>query len=106
MVLEDWTSPWSVSCCIEVQVWNEFKDFIAGRRSSREVAKGRLHLLLAHDRTGLDGAKLQEMRDEITQVIAKYVEVDPSAVDIQVERVDRESTQLKVSGPVRARTVP
>ena len=85
------------------QVWNDIKGFLSGRRSSRDVAKGRLHLVLAHDRTGLDGSKLQEMREEITAVIAKYVEIDPAAVDIQIERVSRESTELRVSSPVRNR---
>jgi cell division topological specificity factor len=85
------------------QVWNDIKGFLKGRRSSRDVAKGRLHLVLAHDRTGLDGAKLQAMRDEITAVIAKYVEIDPEAVDIHIERVSRESTELRVSSPVRNR---
>lgn len=85
------------------QVWNDIKGFLTGGRSSRDVAKGRLHLVLAHDRTGLDGAKLQEMRNEITQVIAKYVEIDPDAVDIHIERVSRESTELRVSSPVRNR---
>ena len=75
------------------QVWNDIKGFLTGRRASKDVAKGRLHLVLAHDRTGLDGAKLQEMRDEITAVIARYVEIDPEAVDIHVERVSRESTE-------------
>ena len=83
------------------QVWNDIKGLFSGRRASKEVAKGRLHLVLAHDRTGLDGAKLQEMREEITQVIAKYVTIDPDAVDIQIERVSRESTELRVSSPVR-----
>jgi cell division topological specificity factor len=85
-------------------VWNELKDLISGRRSSREVAKGRLHLVLAHDRTGLDGARLQEMRDAITEVIAKYVDIDSDAVEIEVERLTRDETQLKVSSPVRARS--
>ncbi len=83
------------------QVWNDIKGLLTGRRASKEVAKGRLHLVLAHDRTGLDGAKLQEMRDEITAVIAKYVSIDAEAVDIQIERVSRESTELRVSSPVR-----
>ena len=83
------------------QVWNDIKGLLTGRRSSKEVAKGRLHLVLAHDRTGLDGAKLQEMREEITKIIAKYVTIDPDAVDIQIERVSRENTELRVSSPVR-----
>lgn len=86
------------------QVWNDIKGFLTGKRSSRDVAKGRLHLVLAHDRTGLDGAKLQAMRNEITAVIAKYVEIDPEAVDIHIERVSGESTELRVSSPVRNRS--
>ena len=84
-------------------LWNDFKTFLTGNRTSKDVAKGRLHLVLAHDRTGLDGSKLQDMRDEITAVIAKYVEIDPDAVDIHIERVSRESTELRVSSPVRNR---
>lgn len=84
-------------------VWNDIKGFLGGRRSSKEVAKGRLHLVLAHDRTGLDGAKLQEMRQKIADVIAEYVDIDSEAVDIQIERVSRESTELRVSSPVRNR---
>lgn len=83
-------------------MWKEIRDLILNsRKSSREEAKGRLHLVLAHDRTGLDGAKLQELREELSQVISKYVEVDLEHVDIRVERVDRESTELKVSSPLR-----
>lgn len=82
------------------QVWNEIKGFLSGKRSSKDVAKGRLHLVLAHDRTGLDGAKLQEMREEITRVIAQYVKIDPAAVEIEVERVSSEDTELRVSSTV------
>jgi cell division topological specificity factor len=74
-----------------------------GRPSSREEAKGRLHIVLAHDRTGLDGAKLLAMRNEIAEVMARYVSIDDDAVEIHVERLSRESTQLKVSSPLRAR---
>ena len=44
-------------------MWHSIKNFVTGRRSS-EVAKGRLHLVLAHDRSGLEGGRLQEMREE------------------------------------------
>jgi cell division topological specificity factor len=73
------------------------------RPSSREEAKGRLHLVLAHDRTGLDGARLMEMRSEIAAVLSRYVAIDDDAVEIQVERLSRENTQLKVSSPLRSR---
>jgi cell division topological specificity factor len=84
-------------------MWNEIKGLFGGRRPSREEAKGRLHLVLAHDRAGLDGGRLQELRSEIAAVIARYVEIDHESVEIDVERVSREDTQLRVSSPLRAR---
>jgi cell division topological specificity factor MinE len=84
-------------------MWNEIKGLFFVRRSTREEAIGRLQLVLARDRAGIDGAKLQEMRAEIAAVIAKYVEIDVDSVAVQIERVSRESTQLKVSSPLRAR---
>lgn len=82
-------------------MWNGIKSFLAGK-SSREVAKGRLHLVLAHDRAGLEGARLQEMREEIAAVIAKYVQIDAAAVEIQIETRSRE-TQLTVSSRIQPR---
>lgn len=82
-------------------MWQNIKGFFTGKASS-QVAKGRLHLVLAHDRTGLDGGKLQEMRQEIATVIAKYVPIDAEAVEIQIETRNRE-TQLTVSSSIPAR---
>jgi cell division topological specificity factor len=84
-------------------MWQNIKNLFNGK-PSREVAKGRLHLVLAHDRTGLDGGRLQEMREEIAKVIARFVEIDPEAVDIQIETRNRE-TQLTVSSAIQARPV-
>ncbi|MEO6774907.1 MAG: cell division topological specificity factor MinE [Kofleriaceae bacterium] len=85
-----------------ITMWQNIKTLF-GTKPSREVAKGRLHLVLAHDRTGLDGGRLQEMREEIAKVIARYVEIDPEAVDIQIETRNRE-TQLTVSSAIQARS--
>lgn len=83
-------------------MWNNIKNFLGGR-SSREVAKGRLHLVLAHDRTGLEGGKLQEMRAEIAAVIAKYVSIDAEAVEVQIEQTRSRKTQLTVTSSVQPR---
>ncbi len=82
-------------------MWNGIKNFLSGK-SSREVAKGRLHLVLAHDRTGLEGGRLQEMREELAAVIAKYVTIDTDAIDIQIETHKRQ-TQLTVSSAIQPR---
>ena len=82
-------------------MWSGIKAFLTGK-SSREVAKGRLHLVLAHDRTGLEGGRLQALREEIAAVIAKYVPIDADAVEVQIETRSRE-TQLTVSSPIASR---
>ena len=82
-------------------MWDSFKSFF-WTKSSRDVAKGRLHLVLAQDRTGLEGARLQEMRSEIAAVIAKYVPIDADAVEIHIETQDRQ-TQLTVSSTLASR---
>ena len=82
-------------------MWNGIKNFLSGK-SSREVVKGRLHLVLAHDRTGLEGGRLQEMREELAAVIAKYVTIDVEAIDIQIETHKRQ-TQLTVSSAIQPR---
>ena len=82
-------------------MWENLKSFFVGK-PSREVAKGRLHLVLAHDRTGLDGGRLQEMREEIAKVIAKFVQIDAEAVEIQIETRNR-ATQLTVTSAVQPR---
>lgn len=84
-------------------MWNGIKNFISGK-SSRDVAKGRLHLVLAHDRSGLEGGRLQEMRAEIAAVIARYVPIDAEAVEIQIETRSRQ-TQLTVSSAIQPRNV-
>jgi cell division topological specificity factor len=82
-------------------MWTNLKNFLTGRRSS-EVAKGRLHLVLAHDRSGLEGGRLQEMRHEIAAVIAKYVKIEADEVEIQIETRNRAS-QLTVSSRIQPR---
>ena len=82
-------------------MWQGFKSLFWTKRSG-DVAKGRLHLVLAHDRTGIDGGRLQEMREEIAAVIARYVPIDADAVEIQIETRNRE-TQLTVSSAIQPR---
>jgi cell division topological specificity factor len=84
-------------------MWQGIKTFFTGK-SSGEVAKGRLHLVLAHDRTGLEGGRLQEMHAEIAAVIAKYVPIDADAVEIHIEKSGHaRETHLKVSSSIQPR---
>ncbi len=84
-------------------MWNGIKNLFSGK-TSRDVAKGRLHLVLAHDRSGLEGGRLQEMRAEIAAVIAKYVRIDADAVEIQIETRGR-LAELTVSSAIQPRNI-
>ncbi len=63
-------------------------------KSSSAVAKERLQLVLVHDRSNLSPEQVQAMKDEILEVIARYVDFDRDAVTIRLANQDRESMLL------------
>lgn len=63
-------------------------------RNSANHAKERLKLVLVHDRTNLTPGALEALKDELIQVISRYVEIDPTAVNIQMEQEGREQRLL------------
>lgn len=67
---------------------------------SKDEAKQRLKVLLIHDQVDLTPAQMEQMRDEVVQVIRKYVEIDESAVDFRLDRGDT-GVELVSSVPVR-----
>lgn len=52
--------------------------------NSRDTAKERLHLVLMQDRANVSADFLDLMRQEIIEVIKKYVEVDESEIDVRI----------------------
>ena len=46
------------------------------RVTSREEAKRRLKLIIAHDRASISPQVMELMRKEILQVVARYMEID------------------------------
>lgn len=75
-------------------------DRIFGRKRSAENAKERLQLVLIHDRTDLTPAELDALKDDLLAAISRYVEIDPQAVRIGVEREGR-SQRLVADIPLR-----
>ncbi len=65
-------------------------DRLMNKTSSADTAKQRLQLVLIHDRANLPTGKMEMMKDELMQVISKYVEIDRGNVEIAVENEGRE----------------
>ena len=55
---------------------------------SKEDAKQRLKFLLIHDQVDLTPAQLETMKNEIMEVIQRYVEVDTESMEFSLSRED------------------
>ncbi|MEI6857410.1 cell division topological specificity factor MinE [Psychrilyobacter sp.] len=56
-----------------------------GRKKSSAVAKDRLKLVLIHDRRLISNTVLNQMKDELIQVISKYIKIDQEEINIQFD---------------------
>ena len=66
---------------------NFFKRMVKSEQKelgSKEAAKERLHLVLMQDRANVSADFLELMKQEIIDVIKKYIDVDDSAIDVRL----------------------
>lgn len=54
------------------------------KEDSKTTAKERLHLVLAQDRANISADFLEMMKQEIIEVIKKYVDIDEGAIDVRM----------------------
>ncbi len=72
--------------------------------SSKEIASNRLKLVLMQDRTNLDTATMERMRNELIEVISRYIVLDQEALELNLANED-DSMALMLTIPVlRAKT--
>ena len=77
------------------------------RKNSAPVARDRLQILLAHERSNIEGQSdlITKLREEILAVISKHVTIDQDKVQIKLDRgasvstleIDVEVPGLKIS---------
>ncbi|BAS28613.1 cell division topological specificity factor MinE [Limnochorda pilosa] len=67
---------------------------------SKDAAKDRLRLVLMYDRKSLSPEMMSLIKDEMVQVISKYMEIDAEGVQVDLDQ-EREQAMLVASVPVR-----
>ena len=73
--------------------WNNNSD-------SRNHAKSRLKLIIAHDRASINPDMMKAMREEILEVVARYVEVNREEMEFSLSN-DQRMTSLTANLPIR-----
>ncbi|MEL7009642.1 MAG: cell division topological specificity factor MinE [Cyanobacteria bacterium J06643_13] len=68
--------------------------------NSRNHAKSRLKLIIAHDRASINPDMMEAMREEILDVVARYVEVNRDEMQFSLSN-DQRMTSLTANLPIR-----
>lgn len=63
--------------------------FFGTKKKTASVARERLQIILAHERSGNTGPDyLPQLQRELVAVISKYVAINPDDIKVQLERRD------------------
>ena len=76
--------------------------FLLGqKKSSASVAKERLQIILAHERSDRDAPDyLPQLQKELIEVISKYIKIDPDDIKVNVEKQGSlEILEVKIEMP-------
>lgn len=60
------------------------------KKTSSDVAKDRLKLLLVSDRSNCSPDVMEQIKNDIIEVISKYMEIDATGLDIQITQTESE----------------
>ena len=82
-----------------------FQKFRKGEKEeSKSTAKERLHLVLAQDRANISADFLEMMKQEILEVIKKYIDIDEKAIDVRL--TNKEGEDGKIGAPALYANIP
>lgn len=66
------------------------------KKSSGDIAKDRLKLLLVSDRANCSPEIMEKIKNDIIQVISKYMEIDAEGLDIQITQTESDGNNGNV----------
>jgi cell division topological specificity factor len=81
-----------------------FLSFLLGeKKKTAGVAKERLQIILAHERSGRSAATpnyLPDLQRDLVAVISKYIKINPEDIKVHLERQDNlEVLEVKIELP-------
>ena len=81
-----------------------FFSFLLGeKKKTASVAKERLQIILAHERSGRNAAEpdyLPDLQRDLIAVISKYVKINPEDIKVQLDREENlEVLEVKIELP-------
>lgn len=77
-----------------------FRNLFRAEDSSKQVAKDRLRLVLVQDRISLSANDFDALKEELLQVISKYMDIDDTDINVDVQR-DGQTAALIATIPVK-----
>lgn len=82
---------------------NIFNRIFSKEPSSAEKAKDRLRLVLSSDRTDLSAAAMENLKDDLLEVLSRYIQIDPKAMRIDITQEGRQQrliADIPITGPI------
>ena len=77
--------------------------FLGEKKKTSNVAKERLQIILAHERSGRNAAEpdyLPDLQRELMAVISKYIKINENDIKVNLERQDNlEVLEVKIELP-------
>jgi cell division topological specificity factor len=69
------------------------------KKKTASLAKDRLQIIVAHQRSGnrAEADYLPKLKEEILKVIAKYVDIDPDQIKVQLDTNDEQCPILELN---------
>ena len=74
--------------------------FFKDDTSSKDMAVERLRLVLVHDRAGVSPGLMEALKEDLIQVISKYMDIDEEAMEVNLNSGEL-SSALVASIPVK-----
>jgi cell division topological specificity factor len=81
---------------------NFLEGLFSRQSSSASKAKERLQLVLINDRTDLTPSAVEQLKDDLLDVLSKYIEIDTSSVTIDLTQEGRQQrliADIPIVGP-------